>query len=195
MALADGQAREPVGVELAGADGGLGLRREVAVALEDLAGDLQVLVDGLAGDQQVHDLGRALEDAVDAHVAQRRLDGHRLLAARLERLGGLVAAAAADLHQLVERPASPCSERVELRDRRLDADVVLLVVGQAGGDVEHRLEAERGRGDEGDLLRDGVVLADRLAPLDPLAPTTRARSSSPTWRCRRRSRAARGGRC
>jgi hypothetical protein len=56
-----------------------------------------VLVDRLARDQQVHDLGRALEDAVDAHVAQRLLDRHRLLAARLQRLGGLVAAAAADL--------------------------------------------------------------------------------------------------
>src|SRR5215210_3993162 len=55
-ALPDGQAREPARVELARADRGLGLGREVAVALEDLAGDLKVLVDCLAGDQQVHDL-------------------------------------------------------------------------------------------------------------------------------------------
>ena len=132
-----------------------------------LAGDLEVLVDGLARDQQVHDLGRALEDAVDAHVAHHLLDRDRLLAARLQRLGGLVAAAAAHLHQLVgDLPAQ--LRGVELGQRGLDADVVALVVGQPAGDVEHRLEAERGRGDEGDLLRDGVVLADRLAPLDAL---------------------------
>ena len=64
--------------------------------------DLQVLVDRLAGDQQVHDLRRALEDPVDAHVAQQLLGGHRLLAARRQRLRGLVAAAAADLDHRVD---------------------------------------------------------------------------------------------
>ena len=93
--------------------------------------------------------------------------GDRPLAARLERLGGLVAAAAADLHQLVDDLPAQLG-RVELRDRRLDPDVVRLVVGEPAGDVEHRLQPERARGDERDLLRDRVVLADRLAPLDAL---------------------------
>jgi hypothetical protein len=44
-----------------------------------------VLVDRLAGDEQVHDLRRALEDPVDAHVAQELLGRDRLLAAGLER--------------------------------------------------------------------------------------------------------------
>ena len=41
-----------------------------------------------------------------------------------------------------------------------------FVVGQTAGDVEHRLQAERTRRDERELLGDRVVLADRPAPLD-----------------------------
>ena len=167
LALADRQAGQPLGVEGAGADGAARLLLQVALPLEQVAGDLEVLVDRLAGDQQVHDLGRALEDPVDAHVAQELLGGDGLLAAGLERLGRLVAAAAANLDQLVDH-LPPQLGGVELGDRGLDADVVLLVVGETAGDVEHRLEAEGAGGDEGDLLGDGVVLADRLPPLDPL---------------------------
>jgi hypothetical protein len=43
--------------------------------VQDVAGHREVLVDRLAGDEQVHDLRRALEDPVDAHVAQELLGG------------------------------------------------------------------------------------------------------------------------
>src|SRR4051812_34544400 len=173
LALADRQLGQPLRVELRRLHGDAGLLLEVAVALEDVAGHLEVLIHRLAGDQQVHDLRRALEDAVDAHVAHDLLHGDGLLAARLQRLGGLVAAPAADLHQLVgDLPAQLGG--VELGDRRLDADVVALLVGQAAGDVEHGLQAEGAGGEERDLLGDRVVLADRAAPLHALvAPLAR----------------------
>src|ERR1035438_9696987 len=47
-----------------------------------------------------------------------------------------------------------------------DAAVVALLVSQPAGHVQHGLKPERGSGDEPDLLRHLVVLADRLAPLD-----------------------------
>ena len=54
---------------------------------------------------------------------------------RAQRLGGLVAAAAADLdHRVDGLPAELGA--VELGERRLDADVVALVVGQAARDVD-----------------------------------------------------------
>ncbi len=65
-----------------------------------------MLVHRLAGHEQVHDLARALEDAVDAEVAHHALDPDRLLAARRQRALGLVAAAAADLHRVVDELAS-----------------------------------------------------------------------------------------
>jgi hypothetical protein len=115
-AATDGQRRQPLGVEAGrlGRDPRLILRLEVG--LDDVAGDLEVLVDRLAGDEQLHDLARALEDAVDAHVAEELLGRDRLLAAVAQRLGGLVAAAAADLDQVVED--LPAHLRpVQLRDR------------------------------------------------------------------------------
>src|SRR3712207_9100882 len=68
----------------------------------------------------------------------------RLLAARLQRLGRLEPAAAADLHELVDD--APAHLRgVQLRDGGLDADVGLLVVGQAARHVrseEHTSELQ-----------------------------------------------------
>ncbi len=90
------------------------------------------------------------------------------------------AAPAADLDELVEDLPAQLGA-VELGDRGLDADVVALLVGQARGDVEHRLQAEGGGGDERVLLRHGVVLAHRTAPLDALGRPLARRSSSPTW--------------
>jgi len=141
---------------------------QTALTLEKLAGDLEVLVDGLARDQQAHDLARSLKDAVDPHVTQDLLRRDRLLTPGEQRLRRLVTAAAPNLHQVVDHPP-PELGGVELGDRRLDPDVVLLVVGEPAGDVDYRLEPERTGGDERELLSDGVVLADRLAPLDPFA--------------------------
>ena len=44
--------------------------RCIRLGQQDVARDLQVLVDGLTGDQQVHDLGRSLEDPIDPEVSQ-----------------------------------------------------------------------------------------------------------------------------
>src|SRR5206468_1283348 len=64
LALADGELRQPLRVEAAGLQRRARLLRQLDVALEDVARDLEVLVDRLARDEQVHDLRRALEDAV-----------------------------------------------------------------------------------------------------------------------------------
>ena len=107
--------------------------------------------------------------------------GTARLAARGERLGGLEAASAADLHQLVgDQPAH--LRAVELGQRRLDPDVVAPASASSARQLEHRLEPEGRGGDEGDLAaRHGFVLTDRPAPLHPLAATTRGRSSGTTW--------------
>lgn len=60
--------REPGGVELARLGTGTGQLGRLAGG-EQVTGGLQVLIDRLTGDEQVHDLGRALEDPVGSHVA------------------------------------------------------------------------------------------------------------------------------
>src|SRR6266699_6495983 len=69
---------------------------------DDVAGDLEMLVHGFARDEQVHDLRRTLEDQVDPEVAHDALDGDWRLAPRAQRIGRLVAAAAADLDRVVD---------------------------------------------------------------------------------------------
>ena len=71
----------------------------------------EVLVDRLAGDQQVHDLRRALEDPVDAHVAQRLLDRDRLLAAGLQRLRRSRSRGRRGSASARRRPSSPSRRR------------------------------------------------------------------------------------
>ena len=116
----------------------------------------------------MHDLRRALEDPVDAHVPQDLLDRHAAQAAGLQGRRGLVAAATADLHELVDHAVAHLGA-IELGDGGLDAYVVALLVRQPAGHVQHGLEPVGGRGDERDALGGLVVLADRLAPLDALA--------------------------
>ena len=70
------QRREPAGIEAGRPCGGLGLVGHVDVRIDDVAGRLQVCVDGLAGDEQVHDLGRPFEDPVDPRVAKDLLCRH-----------------------------------------------------------------------------------------------------------------------
>src|SRR5205807_133598 len=68
LTLADDELRQPPGVEATGPERAPGPVGELRLALQQVAGRLEVGVDGLACDQEVHDLGRALEDPVDAHV-------------------------------------------------------------------------------------------------------------------------------
>jgi hypothetical protein len=117
-----------------------------------------------SGDQQVHDLGGALEDAVDAQVAQELFGGDGALAAGAQRLGGLEAASAADLDEFVGHEPGHLGG-VQLGEGALDADVVAVFVGHLGGEVGDGLQGEGGGGDEGDLRADGLVVGDGLAPL------------------------------
>ncbi|GAA3295333.1 hypothetical protein GCM10020295_22250 [Streptomyces cinereospinus] len=158
------QLGQPLGVEGAGLRARPGLVLEGLVRVDQVTGDREVGVDRLAGDQQVHDLGGALEDAVDAQVPQHLLGGHRPLPARPQRLGGLEAAAAADLHQFVGHQAGHL-RAVQLGEGGLDADVVAVLVGHLGRQVHHGLQREGGGRDEGDLGADRLVQGDRFAPL------------------------------
>src|SRR5439155_12999445 len=87
---------------------------------DDVAGDLEMLVHGFARDEQVHDLRRTLEDQVDPEVTHDALDGDRRLAARAQRIGRLVAAAAPDLHRVVDDAPAGLGV-VQLGDRGLEA--------------------------------------------------------------------------
>jgi hypothetical protein len=59
----------------------LRLLPQVSLRVDDVAGDRQVGIDRLAGKQQMHDLGGALEDPVDSQVAQDLLGRYPALAA------------------------------------------------------------------------------------------------------------------
>ena len=97
---------------------------------EDLVAALHVRIDRLAGDEEMLDLARPFEDAVDAHVAHDPLDRIALLAARAQRLRGLVSASAADLHQVID--ALPRHLGVEqLRHRRFETQIDVAAVGEA----------------------------------------------------------------
>ena len=122
-------------------------------------------VHGLAGDQQLHDFRGPLEDPVDPHVAELLLGRHGAFAAGLERVRGLKASAAADLHQFVGDPEANLAGP-QLGQRRLDPDVLLPGVGHSGGQFKDGVQGESAGGDEGDLLAHRLMLADGLAPLD-----------------------------
>ena len=132
--------------------------------VDQVSGCREVRVDGLSRDQQVHDLGRALEDPVDPEVAEHLLGGDRAFAAGRERRCGLESPAAADLHELVA-DAPGHLRGPHLGERGLDANVLAVLVGEHAREVDDRLERERRRGDERDLVCDRGVLADGPAPL------------------------------
>ena len=128
---------------------------------------LEVMVDRLARDEQAHDLRRPLEDQIDPRVAHRALDRDRPLAARAERVGGLVAAPAADLQRVVD-DAPPVLGVVHLGDRRFQSDVVVPALGEADGEPGDRFHREGVRRHHRRPSRDRFVLADRRAPLHAL---------------------------
>ncbi len=75
------------------------------------------MIHGFTGDEEPHDLRRSFEDQIDPCIAHRSLDRNRAFAARAERVGRFVAAAAANLERVVyDVPAVLCV--VHLRDRR-----------------------------------------------------------------------------
>ncbi len=167
LSLASHQRGQPLGVEAAGLGRGAGTLGGRHLGLDELTGRGQVRVHRLARDEQPHDLRGSFEDPVDAHVPHHLLGRHAPLTAGGQRGCGLVAPPAADLHQLVHDHRAHFGT-VELGQRGLDADVVALVVGKLAGQLDHGLEGVGGRGDERDLLCDGLVLADRASPLHPL---------------------------
>src|SRR5262249_38073883 len=144
LALAGHQRGQPLGVEPAGLRRRAGLARGRDPRLDQPTGPRPVGGHRPAGDEQLHDLRGTLEDPVDPHVPHHLLGGHAPLAARGQRLRGLITAAAADLHQLVHDPRAHF-RAVQLGQRRLDADVVALVVGELAGQLDPPLEAVGGR--------------------------------------------------
>ena len=153
------------------------LRRRRRLGVDQRAGDLEVRVHRLAGDEQPHDLARPLEDQVDAEVAHHALHRVGPLPAAAQAVGGLVAAAALDLQGVVHD--APADFRVpHLGHGGLEPDVGGAPVGHQRREVGHRLHGEDLGRHPPDLLGDGVVLADRLAPLHPLGgpPARRSRA-------------------
>src|SRR5262249_34980187 len=97
------EPRIPAGVETSNPGEGGHARARAFLGIGHGAGDLKVLVDRLARHEEVHDLARALEDQIDAAVAQQPLDADRRLPATLQRALGLVSAATADLQRAVDQ--------------------------------------------------------------------------------------------
>jgi hypothetical protein len=164
LALAHGQRRQPGGVERPGPHAGLDLGARRGVRVDDVAGHREVLVHRLAGDEQVHDLGRAFEDPVDPQVAHHLLDPDGALAAGGQRIGRLVPAAAPDLHEVVrDGPGHLAAEQFD--QRGLDADVVVVVIGEHAAELQHGLHAVGRRRHKRDLASDRLVTADGPTPL------------------------------
>src|SRR5258706_581455 len=75
-------------------EGQLGIQRHPA--------HLQMRVQRLARKKQAHDFARPLKNSVDAAVAQESFNRNRGFPTRLERVGRLVTAPAANLHGVVD---------------------------------------------------------------------------------------------
>ena len=140
----------------------------------------------------------ALEDPVDPQSRSMLLDGYGALAARGQRVRGLVAPPAADLHERRRRCVQPISEPNIFASGGLDADVVPLPRPQARlARFDDRLQRRRSS-----AAMTAIFCGDRLVLADRQRPTARARcahcaarSSAPLRDARARRRAARGGRC
>src|SRR5690606_5254230 len=83
-ALADEESGHPAGHVHAEPGQALELVAGGGLRVDHRAGALEMRVDGLACDEQPHDLARALEDQVDAQVAHQPLDRDRLLPTPLQ---------------------------------------------------------------------------------------------------------------
>src|ERR1700747_2854727 len=125
-------------------------------------------IERLARDEQTHDFARSFENKVDPEVAQKPLDGYRLLAARSERLRRFVAAPAADLHCVIDNfPGALASP--QLAKRGFEPDISgFVAINDAGGEKHHRFHRENLRSDARQLFRNGSMFADGRPPLDTL---------------------------
>jgi hypothetical protein len=119
----------------------------------------------LTGDEEAHDLAAALEDGVDAGVAEEALDRVGGLATGAQGVGGLVSRD--------HRGSAWCHRRCAMRSRcprvwpsGFEADVGVLVGIDESGNVTHGgLERVGVGGHAGEFVGDGGVLADGVAPL------------------------------
>ena len=125
------------GIEGGRAMRGLGLGGQVGVRIDE-ATATDRWVSTAAGDEQAHDLGRALEDPADPQVAQDRSAGTPSpLASDAATVSG--PRFALDLHQLVgDQPRH--LGRAELGEGRLDADIVAVFIRHLSGQLDDGLE-------------------------------------------------------
>ncbi len=185
LAAADGERRQPAGVERRRPS-----PRRAPCAARSTSGSMMSPATDRCASTASRAISRCMISVEPSKIRlirrSRRIcsTGDRALAAGGQRVGRLVAATAADLHQLVGDLPGHLA-RVQLDQRRLDADVVALVVGEHAAQVEHGLHAVRGRGDEGELRRHRLVLADRPSPLDALGRPLAGDVERTTWRRRR----------
>ena len=121
----------------------------------------------LPGDEQAHDLAGTFEDQIDPGVPQDALHRNGGLAPGLQRVGFLVAPAAPHLHRLIgDLPG--CFRVPHLRHRGLEADVRASSIRHLRAELRHGVQGEDIGGHVGQDLSDGLMLAYRLAPLNPL---------------------------
>ena len=137
----------------------------------------------------MHDLRRTLDDLVDAHIAQRPLDSPALDPAFFKRVGGFVTGTRADLQGLISNPGTVRRAEI-LGDRRLEADILVLVVGHERRHPCHRVHCKRVSGHVGELQRNAFMMTDRRSPLHallrPLAADVQAPLANPNGGRRQR---------
>src|SRR6266446_8227758 len=76
--------------------------REGQLRIQRRPAHFEMRVQRLAGEEQAHDFARPFKNRVDAAVPQKSLDRDGGFTACLERVSGLVAAPAANLHCIVD---------------------------------------------------------------------------------------------
>ena len=131
VARAEPESRVPAGIKQTCLQERPQFRAPAGLRIHQIARQLQVEIDRLAGEEEAHDFARALENEVDAEVTHHPLHRDRLLATRGERGGRLVTSSAADLHCLVYDP--PAGLRVvHFRHRGFQADIVSSPVHHRG---------------------------------------------------------------
>jgi len=144
LTLPDGEPRQPLAVEGSGLGRRLGLGPGVDVGVDDGAGPRRGAGRRPPGDQELHDLRRALEDPADAEVSEDLLGRDRLLAPGLEGRRRLESPASPDLDHLVSDLPGHL-RAVQLGQGGLDADGRAARRRPAGWTAPRRLPRRRSR--------------------------------------------------